>query len=187
MGLETVYPKPDTSVRNKAHNIYPYLLRDVDVLQPNEVWAADITYCPLGNKHVYLFAIIDWHSRYVIDWSISRTLEADSCIETLERALSREMCTTFNTDQGSQFTSLGWINVLKEKNINISMDGRGCFFDNIFVERLWRSVKQECIYLHDFQSLQEIEVELEKYFEYYNNYRLHQGLNYQSPAQVYLK
>ena len=162
MGLETIYPKPDISARNKAHKIYPYLLRDMNITHSNQVWAADITYCPLGKKHFYLFAIIDWYSRYVVDWSVSATLEADHCIETLERALSKDSCSIFNTDQGSQFTSTDWIKVLVDNSISISMDGRGCYLDNIFVERLWRSVKQECVYLHDFQTLEEIEVALGK-------------------------
>lgn len=186
MGLTTIYPKPDTSVRNQAHKIYPYLLRDMHITRPNQVWAADITYCPLGKKHAYLFAIIDWHSRYVVDWSISPTLEAEHCVTTLKQALDQNKCTIFNTDQGSQFTSTDWIDVLVQHSINISMDGRGCYFDNIFVERLWRSVKQECVYLHEFQTIKEIEVALTQYFVYYNNQRLHQGLNYKTPAQVYL-
>jgi len=187
MGLETVYPKPNTSARDKEHKVYPYLLSELKIIRPNQVWAADITYLPLRHGHVYLFAIIDWHSRYVVDWSVSGTLEADYCVDTLVRALGRNICDIFNTDQGSQFTSKIWIDTLKKEGVSISMDGKGCFFDNIFIERLWRSVKQECIYLQDFQSLHEIELALEKYFIYYNNTRIHQGLNYKTPSQVYFK
>lgn len=185
MGLETLYPKPDTSAKNKAHSVYPYLLRDLYIHSPNQVWAADITYLPLHRGHVYLFAIIDWFSRYVIDWKISASLEAEFCVDTLIHALMHGHCNILNTDQGSQFTCHDWINVLKEENISISMDGRGCYFDNIFIERLWRSVKQECIYLHEFETIEEICLALEQYFEYYNNERLHQSLDYQTPASVY--
>ena len=185
MWLETLYPKPDTSAPNKAHLVYPYLLRELDITHPNQVWAADITYLPLQRGHVYLFAIIDWYSRYVVDWQVSASLEADFCVETLIHALGHCLCDIFNTDQGSQFTSHEWIKVLKEEHISISMDGRGCYFDNIFVERLWRSVKQECIYLHEFETIESIKVELERYFEYYNHQRMHQSLGYQTPASVY--
>lgn len=186
MGLETLYPKPNTSVPNKAHEVYPYLLKGKDIFYPNQVWAADITYIPLRNHHVYLFAIIDWFSRYVIEWSVAPTLEADYCVATLLRALSNGRCDIFNTDQGSQFTSQDWIDTLTEAGISISMDGRGCFYDNIFVERLWRTVKQECIYRREFNNLQEVEEALQIYFPYYNNERKHQGLCYRTPQQVYL-
>jgi len=185
MGVETLYPKPNTSVANKAHQVYPYLLRDVPILSPNHVWSADITYLPLHHSHVYLFAIIDWFSRYVVQWCVVSTLEAHDYVNTLIQALSHSHCDIFNTDQGSQFTSSAWITVLKEENISISMDGRGCYLDNIFVERLWRSVKQECIYLREFDSMKEIVLALEDYFHYYNNVRFHQGLDYRTPAQVY--
>lgn len=185
MGLETVYPKPNTSVPDKAHAIYPYLLRDKEIIAPNQVWSTDITYIPLLGSHVYLMAIIDWYSRYVIEWSLSITLEADFCIEALKSALSRGHCDIFNTDQGSQFTSENWINTLVSAGISISMDGRGRYLDNIFVERLWRSVKQECVYLRDFTSVTEVKQALKKYFEYYNCERLHQALDYRTPAEIY--
>lgn len=185
MGLKTVYPKPNTSVANKAHKVYPYLLRDVDILYPNQVWAADITYLPLQNQHVYLFAIIDWFSRYVIEWCVSPSLETDDYVATLIKALSHSHCDIFNTDQGSQFTSKDWIEALTEEGVSISMDGRGCYYDNIFVERLWRTVKQECIYLHEFKTIENIRLTLNDYFQYYNHRRVHQGLGYHTPAQIY--
>jgi putative transposase len=185
MGLQTVYPKPNTSVPNKRHEVYPYLLKDTEIIRPNQVWSADITYVPLLGSHVYLVAIIDWYSRYVLAWQLSISLEADFCIEALKNALTRAKCDIFNTDQGSQFTSQAWIDILKAYHISISMDGRGRYLDNIFVERLWRSVKQECIYLHEFTSVAEVKKALTKYFEYYNHQRLHQSLDYRTPADVY--
>lgn len=185
MGIETLYPKPNTSAKNKEHAIYPYILRDEDINAPNQVYSADITYIPILGSHVYLIAIIDWYSRYVIEWELSISLEADFCVLALKKALSKSRCEIFNTDQGSQFTSDAWISVLKNANISISMDGRGRYLDNIFVERLWRSVKQECIYLHDFTEVAEVKSALSDYFDYYNNQRLHQGLNYKTPAQIY--
>ena len=142
-------------------------------------------YIPLSGSHVYLMAIIDWYSRYIIEWALSISLEADFCVLTLKQALSKARCEIFNTDQGAQFTSEAWITVLKNAHISISMDGRGRYLDNIFVERLWRSVKQECIYLHDFVSVSEIRLALKKYFRYYNYQRLHQALAYRTPAAIY--
>lgn len=185
MGIETLYPKPNTSVANKEHTIYPYLLRDESITAPNQVWSADITYIPILGSHVYLIAIIDWYSRYVVEWELSISLEADFCILALEKALSKARCEIFNTDQGSQFTSSSWIKILKDAKISISMDGRGRYLDNIFVERLWRSVKQECIYLRDFSSVSEVRLALREYFKYYNTQRLHQALDYKTPEQVY--
>lgn len=185
MGLETVYPKPNTSARNKEHTIYPYLLRDENITKPDQVWSADITYISLLGTHVYLMAIIDWYSRYVIEWALSISLEADFCVSALQKALLNGRCDIFNTDQGSQFTSSAWLNVLKSAKINMSMDGRGRYLDNIFVERLWRSVKQECIYLRDFSSVIEVRVALTAYFEYYNHHRLHQALGYKTPVEIY--
>jgi putative transposase len=185
MGVATVYPKPNTSVPNKAHEVYPYLLKDTQIIAPDQVWSADITYVPLLGTHVYLMAIIDWYSRFVLEWRISISLETDFCIEALKSTLSRARCDIFNTDQGSQFTSQAWINTLKEHHISISMDGRGRYLDNIFVERLWRTVKQECIYLNEFNSVTELKKALTNYFEYYNYQRLHQALDYRTPATVY--
>ena len=185
MGLQTVYPKPDTSVPNTWHEVYPYLLTDADITRPNQVWSADITYVPLQGSHVYLMAIIDWYSRLVLEWRVSISLEAEFCVDALESALSRATCDIFNTDQGSRFTSQAWIKLLKAHHVSISMDGRGRYLDNIFVERLWRSVKQECIYLHEFSCVAELKETLSRYFEYYNYQRLHQSLDYRTPADVY--
>jgi len=185
MGLQTVYPKPNTSAPNKLHEVHPYLLKDAEITYPNQVWSADITYLPLLGSHVYLVAVIDWYSRFVLSWQLSISLEADFCIEALKDALTQGKCDIFNTDQGSQFTSQAWINTLKAHHISISMDGRGRYLDNIFVERLWRSVKQECVYLHEFTSVAEVKKALIKYFDYYNHQRLHQSLDYRTPADVY--
>jgi putative transposase len=185
MGIEPIYPKPNTSAPNKAHSVYPYLLRDMDIVKPNQVWAADITYCRLKHGFAYLVAIMDWCSRYVIEWELSNTLDADFCVATLQRALTKGRCEIFNTDQGSQFTSAAWIDELKKHHISISMDGKGRYLDNIFVERLWRSVKCECIYIHDFQSIKQMRKGLEEYFNYYNFKRPHQGLDYLTPSEVY--
>jgi putative transposase len=187
MGLETVYPKPNTSVPDKSHVIYPYLLRDTEIVAPNQVWSTDITYIPLLGSHVYLMSIIDWYSRYVLGWGLSTTLEAQFCVEVLKDCLEQSRCEIFNSDQGSQFTSGDWIKTLTEAKISISMDGRGRYLDNIFVERLWRTVKQECVYLQDFQSVAQVKEVLNKYFIYYNNQRLHQALDYRTPVQVYYK
>jgi putative transposase len=185
MGIEPIYPKPNTSVPDKAHAVYPYLLRDMEITAPNHVWAADITYCRLKQGFAYLVAIMDWYSRYVIEWELSSTLDADFCVAALKRALLKACCEIFNTDQGSQFTSSLWIDELKKHHISISMDGKGRYLDNIFVERLWRSVKCECIYLHDFQSIKQMREGLTDYFQYYNFKRPHQGLDYLTPPEVY--
>lgn len=187
MGIEPVYPKPNTSAPNKAHEVYPYLLKDADITKPNQVWCADITYLPLLGSHVYLVAIMDWYSRYVITWEVSISLEAAFCVTALNRALERNCCDIFNTDQGSQFTSNAWIDTLKAHHISISMDGRGRYLDNIFIERLWRSVKQECIYRYEFDSVKNLKTELQRYFDYYNHKRLHQSLDYKTPAEVYFE
>lgn len=186
MGLSTVYPKPDTSVPNKEHAVFPYLLREMNITRPNQVWVADITYIRMKGGHVYLVAIMDWYSRYVLEWAVSPSLEAAFCVEALKNALLHGKCEIFNTDQGSQFTSTEWINTLKAHKISISMDGRGRYLDNIFIERLWRSVKQEKVYRYDFETIEELTVALTEYFEYYNHQRLHQSFDYLTPAQVYL-
>jgi putative transposase len=186
MGIEALYPKPNISGNNKEHKIYPYLLGEMDIDHCNQVWSTDITYIRLKHGFVYLLAIIDWYSRFVLDWQISTNLESDFCVETLERTLKNNSCEIFNTDQGSQFTCNNFINVLKSKEIKISMDGRGRVFDNIFVERLWRSVKYECIYLQEFATVTEVIDALENYFNFYNYERFHQSLNYKTPASIYL-
>ena len=186
MGLQAIYPKPNTSARSRQeHSIYPYLLKDVCVYYPNQVWCTDITYIRMKHGHIYLIAIMDWYSRYVIDWQLSITLEADFCVETLVRSFKGGTCGIFNTDQGAQFTSKSWIQTLINKGVSISMDGKGRCFDNIFIERLWRSVKYECIFLREFDSVAEVRQALSDYFLYYNTDRLHQNLDYNTPSEIY--
>jgi putative transposase len=185
LGLEAVYPKPNLSLPNKEHLIYPYLLRDVAITHCDQVWSTDITYIRLNGGFVYLMAIIDWHSRFVLDWEVSVSLDADFCIETLQRLLRLRSCEIFNTDQGSQFTSREFTGTLLRNKIKISMDSKGRFLDNIFVERLWRSVKYECIYLLSLDSVRKAREEIKKYFEFYNNERPHQSLNNKTPAEIY--
>lgn len=187
MGLEAIYPKPDLSKPNKQHKVYPYLLRGKRITACNQVWSTDITYIRMQHGFAYLMAIIDWYSRYVLDWRLSTTLEADFCVDTLLRTLQQYgvRCEIFNTDQGSQFTSTDFTDVLKDHDILISMDGRGRALDNVFIERLWRSVKYECIYLKEFATVAQVRDALQEYFEYYNNARFHQSLNYDTPAKVY--
>jgi len=185
LGLEAIYPRCNLSKRNQAHTVYPYLLRDVDIIRPNQVWSSDITYIRLSHGFVYLTAIIDWYSRYVLSWKLSNTLDSDFCVEALEEALKYGKPEIFNTDQGSQFTSLAFTGLLHKSGIKISMDGKGRALDNVFVERLWRSVKYENVYLNGYTSIPETAEGLKTYFEFYNNERLHQGLKYRTPAEVY--
>lgn len=187
MGLEAVYPrrKQGLSQADRPHKVYPYLLNGLEITRPNQVWAADITYIRMAHGWLYLMAILDWFSRYVVAWEISITLEADFCVRALERALALARPEIFNTDQGRQFTSEGWIEALKEAQVQISMDGRGRVFDNIFVERLWRSVKVEEVYLHDYQIVEDARRGLGRYFPFYNQERPHQALGYRTPAEVY--
>ena len=185
MGLEAIYPKPRLSVASKRHKIYPYLLRGVTVTRPNQVWSTDITYIRLKKGFIYLVAIMDWYSRYVLSWDISITLEADFCIAALERALLAGRPEIFNSDQGSQFTSEGFTGVLEGNGIRISMDGRGRALDNIFVERLWRTVKYEEVYIKEYETVMEAVEGLRRYFIFYNGERLHQSLGYKTPSQIY--
>lgn len=186
MGLEAVYPKPSLSRPEKAeHRVYPYLLRDVAIVRPHQVWAADLTYIRLSQGFVYLTAILDWFSRYVVSWSLSTTLEAWFCVEALRWALRTGPPEIFNTDQGSQFTSAEWIETLKEAEVAISMDGRGRAFDNIFTERLWRSVKYEEVYLKDYADVDDARRNLAAYLAFYNTERPHQALDYRTPAEVH--
>lgn len=191
LGLQAIYPKSsiDLSKPNKENLIYPYLLRGVRIIKPNQVWSTDITYVRLQNGWAYLIAIIDWYSRYVINWKLSNTLEIEFCLDCLNEALdnSKYKPDIFNNDQGSHFTSKKFTNILTNKNISISMDGRGRCLDNIFVERLWRTVKQENIYLNSYQDVLETKTGLNKYFSFYNNERRHQSLNYLTPAEIYYK
>ena len=186
MGLVAVFPKPNLSKPHPENRIYPYLLRDMEILRPNQVWCADITYIRLRHGFAYLVAIIDWYSRYVVTWRLSNTLEADFCVETLREAIEEYGAPdVFNTDQGTQFTSQDFIGVLTSNNISISMDGRGRCLDNIFVERLWRSVKYENVYLKGYQTIPEARTGLAEYFEFYNKERYHQSLDNKTPWQVY--
>jgi putative transposase len=186
MGLEALYPKPRLSVPNGAeHRIYPYLLRGLRIDHPNQVWSADITYIRLSQGFVYLMAILDWFSRYVLSWSLSTTLDAWFCVQALREALRIATPEIFNTDQGSQFTSGDWIEELTAVGVAISMDGRGRAFDNIFTERLWRSVKYEDVYLKDYGAVDEARQGLEGYLGFYNTGRPHQALGYRTPAEVH--
>ncbi len=187
MGLEAIYPKPNLSASNDKHKKFPYLLRGLVVDRPNQACAGDITYIPPIAGFGYLFAIIDWFSRYVIEWELSNLLDADFCMEALERGLLKEKPEIFNTDQGVQFTSSQFTGRLEDGGIKISMDGKGRALDNVFVERLWRSVKYEEIYPKGYESLKDVRQGLKKYFEFYNEKRPHQGLEYRTPAEVYFK
>lgn len=187
MGIQAIYPKKNTSKPNLEHLKYPYLLRGLKVNKPNQVWGTDITYVKANGIWFYLVAILDWYSRYVINWKLSKNMYVNFCNETLTEALKIAIPTIHNSDQGSQFTSNEYTDILKQKNIQISMDGRGRCFDNIFTERLWRTVKYEEIYLKDYTSFTEAENSLNKYFHIYNHERFHQSLNYQTPAEVYFK
>lgn len=185
LGLEAIYPKPNLSKPGKEHLKFPYLLRGVEIIYSNEVWATDITYIRLNGGFIYLLVIMDWHSRFVIEMEVSNSLESAAFVETLKRALERGKPQVFNSDQGSQFTALEWLKVLETNNIQISMDGRGRCFDNIFVERLWRTVKQEEVYLKEYTDVWEAEEGLRKYFDFYNYRRPHQSLGYKTPFEVY--
>jgi putative transposase len=185
MGLEAIYPKRKLSVSSAAHKKYPYLLRDVAIQRPDHVWSSDITYVRMQQGFVYLVAIIDWYSRYVLAWEVSTTLDTQFCLDALERALKRSQPEIFNTDQGVQFTSREFTGRLHEAGIQISMDGRGRAFDNIFVERLWRSVKYEEVYVHHYESVRDAKKSLARYFELYNRERLHESLGYCTPNEVY--
>lgn len=188
MGLEAIYPKPKTSKPHPEHKIYPYLLRGLKIDHPNQVWAADITYIPLKRGFMYLVAIIDWYSRKVLSWRISNTLEADFCVEALQDAIRYHGCPEiFNTDQGSQFTSEDFTEVLEDHGIKISMDGRGRFQDNIFIERLWWTVKHHYVSLRAFENGTELRNGLKHWFKYYNQERFHQSLGDLTPDEVYFK
>jgi putative transposase len=185
MGLMAVYPKKRLSLGNEKHKKYPYLLKGVSLERPNQVWSADITYVRLRQGFVYLMAIMDWHSRYVLAWELSLSLESDFCVEALKRALCTGSPEIFNSDQGAQFTSEDFTGVLLGAGIAISMDGRGRVYDNIFVERLWRSVKYEEVYLRDYEGVREARESLGRYFEFYNGERPHQALCYRTPREVH--
>jgi putative transposase len=185
MGLEAIYPKPKLSAAGRGHRIYPYLLRGVSIQRPDQVWSTDITYVPLARGFMYLAAIIDWFSRYVIAWRLSNTLDGSFCLEMLEEALGQGRPEVFNTDQGVQFTAAAWTGRLEEAGVAVSMDGRGRCLDNVFVERLWRTVKYEDIYLWRYEAVPELQRGLGRYFPYDNEGRPHQSLGYRTPAAVY--
>ncbi len=185
LGLEAVYPKPKLSQAGEGHRIYPYLLRGTTVERVNQVWSTDITYIRMAQGFLYLVAVMDWFSRFVLSWSLSLTMGVDFCVEALRRALRRARPDIFNSDQGSQFTSEKFTGELEAKDIAISMDGRGRCLDNIFVERLWRSLKYEEVYLKDYASVTEARAGIERYFRFYNHERLHQSLDYRTPAAIY--
>jgi putative transposase len=185
MGLEAIYPKPKLSAGRAGHRIYPYLLRDVRIQRPNQVWSTDITYVPLTSGFMYLAAILDWYSRYVIAWRLSNTLDGSFCLEMLEEALGSGQPEVFNTDQGVQFTAQAWTGRLESAGVAVSMDGKRRCLDNVFVERLWRSVKYEDIYLWRYETVPQLQQGLGRYFPYYNVERLHQSLDYRTPAVVY--
>jgi putative transposase len=185
MGLEAIYPKPRLSANGPDHKVYPYLLKGVTVDRPDQAWASDITYVRLAHGFVYLTAIMDWYSRYVISWALSTTLDTGFCLEALQQALRVSKPGIFNTDQGPQFTSVEFTGLLEGAGIRVSRDGRGRVYDNIFVERLWRSVKYEEVYLHDYQTVPAARAQLADYFGFYNTERRHEALGYRTPHEVY--
>jgi putative transposase len=185
MGIEAIYPRQRLSAPAPGHQVYPYLLRDVPIERPDQVWSTDITYIRLRRGFAYLVAVLDWFSRYVLAWELSATLETGFCLAALERALAAGAPEIFNTDQGAQFTSADFTGRLKAAGIAISMDGRGRALDNVFVERLWRTVKYEEVYLRDYGDLADALRHLARYFRFYNRERLHQALGYRTPEQVY--
>jgi putative transposase len=185
MGLEAIYPKPRLSKACKENKKYPYLLRGLSIVRPNQVWSTDITYIRLHSGFAYLAAIMDWFSRYVVSWVLSNTLDTFFCVDMLEKALNVNRPEIFNSDQGSQFTSSDFTCTLENNGIKISMDGRGRLYENIFVERLWRTVKYEEVYLKDYSNMHEAKISLGQYFDFYNNERPHQSLGNRTPEEVY--
>lgn len=185
MGLEAIYCRPNTSAPNPQHRIYPYLLEDVAIFRPNQVWATDITYIRLSAGWAYLVAIIDWHSRYVLSWRLSTTMTVEFCVDALNEALLQATPDIFNSDQGSQFTSDAFTHTLIEAGVAISMDGRGSYQDNIFTERFWRSVKYENVYLREYASLKEAQIGIGAYINSYNGWRPHEALGYKTPEEIH--
>ena len=185
MGLEAIYPKPKLSASGMGHRVYPYLLRGLTIDRPGQVWSADITYVPLPGGFMYLAATIDWYSRLVVAWRLSNTLDGAFCLEMLEEALGRGTPEVFNTDQGVQFTARAFTARVERAGAQVSMDGRGRCLDTVFVERLWRSVKYEDVYLRGYESVPDLERGLAAYFRFYNHERLHQSLGYRTPADVH--
>ncbi|MBI5222343.1 MAG: IS3 family transposase [Candidatus Magasanikbacteria bacterium] len=186
LGIQAIYPRQQTSIPTPGHRIYPYLLKNLAIIRPNQVWSTDITYIPLEHGFCYLTAILDWFSRYVLAWELSETMETEFCARALKSALAKATAEIHNSDQGSQFTSLEYLGLLETNKIQISMDGRGRCLDNIFTERLWRTVKYEDIYLKTYRTIEETYEGLGKYFPFYNNKRRHQSLGYKTPAEMYV-
>ena len=185
MGLKAVYRRPRTSKPGPGHKIYPYLLGGLKITRPNQVWAADITYIPMARGFLYLVAIIDWYSRYVLSWRLSNTLDVGFCVEALEEALKKGKPEIFNTDQGSQFTGEAFTGLLQQHGVRISMDGKGSYRDNLFIERLWRSVQYEEVYLKAYQDGRDARAGIGNYFRFYNTERPHQALGYRTPAEIF--
>jgi putative transposase len=185
MGLKAIYRRPRTSKLAPGNKIYPYLLNGMEITRPNQVWCADITYIPMGRGFLYLVVIMDWYSRYVLSWRLSNTLDADFCVEALKEALRKGQPDIFNTDQGAQFTSEAFTEVLESHGVKISMDGRGSYSDNLFIERLWRTVKYEEVYLKSYRDGKEARDEIGEYFRFYNTERPHQSMGYRTPAEVF--
>lgn len=187
MGVEAIYCRPRTSIPDKTHRIYPYLLRDLRVTKPDQVWCTDITYVPMPRGHAYLCAVMDWNTRYVLGWAVSNTMDVGLCLQALTNAKAHAGCVPeiFNTDQGSQFTSEEWTSTLTNWRVKISMDGRGRWMDNVFIERLWRSIKYEEIYLREHATVRELEQGVERWFKHYNTWRPHAALGNSTPAQAY--
>lgn len=185
MNIQAIYPKPRLSIADKDHKIYPYLLKKLTIDRANHVWCADITYIQLAYGFVYLVAVMDWFSRFVLSWRLSNTLDKEFCLEALDEALENGLPDIFNTDQGSQFTSIAHTKMLKKAGIKISMDGRGRVFDNILIERLWRSLKYQDIYIKEYNTVMDLNAGLDAYFHFYNYERPHQSLDNKTPAMVY--
>lgn len=185
LGLQAIYPKRRTSLPAPGHQIYPYLLHNLPIMRPNQVWGTDITYVRLAQGFCYLTVILDWYSRYVVAWELSKTLEQEFCLTALRSALGRATAEIHNSDQGSQYTSLDYTGILDAHGVKISMDGRGRCMDNIFTERLWRTVKYEDIFIKQYRTIDEVRDGLTKYFPFYNEVRRHQGLQGKRPAEVY--
>jgi putative transposase len=185
MGIKAIYPEPKTSIKSAENPVYPYLLEKLKIDKPNQVWMVDITYLKLGRRFVYLVAFIDVFSRYIVGWSLGETLSTDNCLKALKSALRKATPEIVNSDQGSQFTSGDWIEQLTKANIKISMNGKGRCIDNIYIERFWRTIKYEAIFLNEYHDFNELKKAIKKYIHFYNFERYHQRLNYQTPSDVY--
>ena len=186
-GIQAIYPGPNTSRRNKLHAVHPYLLRELDILRPNQAWMVDITYLRLNGGFMYLVTLIDVHSRYIVSWSLSNSMDTSFCLDALKKGLLYAQPEIINSDQGCQFTSEDWVDYLNEWNINISMTGKGRCLDNVYIERFWRSFKREKFYINSFDKVKELRAAIEEYVEFYNHRRWHQSLNYKTPAEVYFE